>query len=116
VLAGLHSAGGGRNYLHPHPFLQLVMTTFTCGKTLLGEAECLVGGSALIDEELPGEELSSDEVLHPELLYTDPDQPQNIICVSASDCGKSVQGLNLGACPEWEYPQRPSKCVTKSMS
>jgi hypothetical protein len=52
------------------------MTTFTCGKTLLGEAECLVGGSALIDEELPGEELSFDEVLHPELLYTDPDQPE----------------------------------------
>ncbi len=51
------------------------MTTFTCGKALLGEAECLVGGSALIDEELPGEELSSDEVFHPELLYADPDQP-----------------------------------------
>jgi hypothetical protein len=69
VLAGEHSGEGGRK------LLQLVMTTFTCGKTLLGEAECLVGGSALIDEELPGEELSSDEVLHPELLHTDPDQP-----------------------------------------
>jgi hypothetical protein len=54
-------------------------TTYTrlspARKSLLGEAKCLVGGPAFVDEELPGEELSLDEVLHPELLNTDPDQP-----------------------------------------